>query len=266
MHALHHGWVMHRRYMPRSRHFRYRVFGLLLDVDRLDEPANRLRLFSRNRFNLVSFHDQDHGACTADVSLRAWAEALLRQHGLEPEGGSIHLLCFPRILGYGFNPLAVWYCRDAGGQMQAVILEVRNTFGEKHQYLISCAGRLDPRQAHVVDKQFHVSPFIGMDARYRFRLTEPDARPGGRFIIRIEESSGESPLLLATHSGTFEPLTDAGLLWRCLAVPFLGLRIMALIHWQALRLWLGGFPFQPRPPAPDKEVTSTWTDKTESRR
>lgn len=260
MDALYSGHVLHRRWLPRAYQFRYRVFSLLLDIDQLEQTAARLRLFSRNRFNLVSFHDRDHGACDPQQSLRAWAEALLEEHGIDLTGGRILLLCFPRVLGYGFNPLSVWYCHLADGSLRAVILEVRNTFGEKHHYLLKADRPSSWPDLHEVDKHFHVSPFVGMEGRYRFRVH----CPGDRVMVRIEEFQSQQRMLLASWSGTRRPFTDMALLGRALAMPLQGLRIILLIHWQGLKLWLRRFPVYRKPPPPKKEVTTAWVRKNDS--
>lgn len=261
MTALYVGQVMHRRWLPRAYRFQYRVFSLLLDIDQLDATAASLRLFSRNRFNLISFHDSDHGACDAGQSLRAWAERLLAEYGIVLKGGPIQLLCFPRVLGYGFNPLSVWYCHHADGSLRAVILEVRNTFGEKHHYLLKPEPGTVERSTHEADKSFHVSPFVSMDGRYRFVVHVPT----DRLMLRIEEYQSDQRMLLATWSGKRMPLRDRNLLGRALAVPFQGIKIILLIHWHGLRLWLRGFPFHRKPPPPEKEVTPAWVRKNTSR-
>lgn len=255
--SLYFGEVMHRRTTPRAYRFRYRVFSLLVDIDELDTLDRRLRLFSRNRFNLVSFHDRDFGPRDGS-DLRTWVEARLREQGLTPDGGAIRILCFPRVLGYGFSPLSVWYCHRRDGRLQAVLLEVRNTFGEKHHYLVVADpdGRIDAPRAWQADKAFHVSPFIGPDLGYRFRFAGPDER----LLVRVEghwDSSAPAPQMLATWSGDRRTLDDARLLSLALRVPLQGLKIIALIHWHGLRLWLARVPFHRKPTPPTNEVTAT---------
>lgn len=255
--ALYFGEVMHRRTMPRAYRFRYRVFSLLVDIDELEGLDRRLWLFSHNRFNLVSFHDRDFGARDGS-DLRQWVEGHLREAGLMPAGGPIRILCFPRVLGYGFSPLSVWYCHRPDGRLQAVLLEVRNTFGEKHHYLVEAGddGRIEGDRAWETDKAFHVSPFIGSDLRYRFRFAGPDSR----LLVRVEghwDPERDGPEMLATWSGERRPLTDRRLFALAMRVPFLGLKIITLIHWHGLRLWLSRVPFHRKPSPPLKEVTST---------
>ena len=257
MSALYLGRVMHLRRFPQRYRFEHRVFSLLLDIDTIAGIAGRLRLLSYRRFNLVSFHPEDHGPRDGS-SLRAWAERLLAAHGVALAGGRIELLCFPRVLGYGFNPLSVWYCHHRDGSLRAVIYEVRNTFGEKHQYLrvAEGGGPLDAGAWHGAAKAFHVSPFIGMAAEYRFSTLAP----GARLRLVIDEhapapSGAVERMLVATLSARRAPLTDAALLRACLAMPLLPLKVVAAIHWHALKLWLRGATFFRKPGPPRQEVT-----------
>ncbi|MCP1727992.1 DUF1365 family protein [Natronospira proteinivora] len=266
--SLYPGRVMHRRKVPRAYRFNYSVFGLLIDIDELNAIESHCRLFSRNRFNLIAFHDRDFGPRDGS-DLRHWAEASLGRAGLKPSGGPIRVLCFPRVLGYGFNPLSAWFCHRDDDSIQAVILEVRNTFGEKHQYVINADEHSDFAWPHhwSADKAFHVSPFIGPEAHYRFFLQPP----GEQFLLRIEESwdspdSDDAPQMLASWSGKRRPLNDRGLLTMSLKVPFQGLKIIALIHWHALKLWLRGVPFHSKPRPPEKEVSATCPQDTNYKR
>jgi len=287
------GTVMHQRQDHHAYRFSYKVFNLLLDLDELPALTRRLRLFSHNRFNLFSIDDRDHGPRDGSP-LRPWAEQYLRRHGIELEGGRIRLLCFPRLLGYVFNPLSVWYCEHQDGSLRAVICEVRNTFGEMHHYLLTAPdkGPMDWRAEYRARKVFHVSPFIAPDMEYRFHLQEPgkwlrfyisEYEMQGR-IEREPEQAGStevSPGLYRTHrvvkpqdgvlqsigatpsaerergsdvtmfkaciSAIRAPFTDARLLGVALALPLLPFKVMAAIHWQALKLWLRGAKFHRMP-------------------
>jgi uncharacterized protein len=200
--------VMHRRLIAPLHRFVYRLFYVLLDIDRIDELDRRLRLFSRNRFNLVAFHDRDHGG-GAPGDLRGWAERRLAAEGIRLEGGRIRLLCLPRVLGFGFNPIAIWYCEHRDGTLRAIIAEVRNTFGEKHSYLLASGGRPQTYEGpYDKDKCFHVSPFLDLAGRYRFHFGEPAAR----MSVRIHETREGAPILDATLTGERRALTDLALL------------------------------------------------------
>ncbi|MFS2179895.1 DUF1365 domain-containing protein [Rhizobium pisi] len=249
--VLYVGEIMHQRIKPFGHRFRYRVFSLLVDLDRLDE-ANRLSaLFSVNRRNLVSFYEKDH-ADNEDKTLRAHADRLLAAAGVE-RAERILLVCYPRILGYVFNPLSVYHAYDADGGLIAMIYEVRNTFGERHSYVcpVGDGEMAEGGLRQSCDKLFHVSPFIGMAVRYHFRMLPP----GAEIRWRILETDCEGPLLSATFSGRQVPLTNASLLGLTARIPFLTLKIVAGIHWEALKLWLKGARYIRRPsPPPDVSI------------
>jgi DUF1365 family protein len=235
------GEVMHLRLSPRRHGFRYRVWTMLLDIDRIDEVAAGLRLMRRNRFAPVAFHDRDHGPRDGS-SLRAWVEGKLAAAG-RPAPAQIALLSMPRLLGAAFNPLSVFYCRDAAGRLESVIYEVKNTFGDQHAYVLA-AGMADDgmtRQRHA--KQFFVSPFMDMDQTYRFDLSDP----GARIALRIRQGAGAETRLIAAQCGAARPLTDATLARLLAGRPLHAAKVVAGIHWEALRLWLKGVPFLGHP-------------------
>ncbi len=245
------GEVMHQRLFPVRYRFVYPVFSLLLDIDRLDEAARASRLFSLNRFNVSSFYAADHGPRDGSP-LRPWVEHQLKRAGITLAGGRIRLLCFPRLLGYVFNPLSLWYCEHADGTLRAVICQVRNTFGEQHCYLIHGQGQpmrwpVDQQR----DKCFHVSPFIGMQARYRFRLFKPEKR----LRVLIRESEEDRLMLYATQTGERREFSTGNLLAALLRTPLLTFKVMAAIHWQALKIWLRGARFHPKPTPPQQELS-----------
>ncbi|MDQ5767685.1 DUF1365 domain-containing protein [Thiothrix subterranea] len=240
--------VMHSRRFPVSYRFSYRVFSLLVDIDRLDE-VGRNPLFSIDRFNLFSLYQRDHGARDGSA-WRSWAETLLRDNGIESAIGNIQLLCFPRILGYGFNPLSLWFCHDLAGNLLAVICEVRNTFGEHHHYLLPVAANA-PIVTGSKQKVFHVSPFMGMEARYEFFIHPP----GDTLNILIHEYEGDALALIASQRGQRQPFSTAVLLRQFALIPFMTLKVMFLIHWQALKIWLKGGKFYRKPAPPTETVT-----------
>lgn len=246
------GEVMHRRRFPVAYRFRYRVFSLYLDIDRIDAAAAGCRLFSRNRFNLFSFHDRDHGPRDGS-SLRSWAERLLGEAGLPAAGTRIHLLAFPRLLGYAFNPLSLWYVQAGNGRAVAVLCEVHNTFGESHTYVLHADGA--PLSWPVTGehaKRLHVSPFIDMQAHYHFRLSRPEAR----LQYAIREYQDGRLLLTAAQTGKRRPLNDRTWLVLAVRMPLMTFKVMAMIHWQALKLWLRQVPFHRKPSPPRKEFSS----------
>lgn len=248
--ALYVGEVWHRRLRPRRHHLRYRVFSLLLDLDEIDTCAARLRWFSRNRFNLFAFHDCDYAA-GGDLPLRTQIEGHLAAAGIAADGGAIRLLTMPRILGFAFNPLNVWFCHAHTGDLRAILYEVNNTFGQRHSYLIP----VDPADGDEIRqdcaKAFHVSPFLDLALRYSFRVHAPDAR----LSIAITAADAAGPILTACHTARRRPLTDAALLRVFGTHPLLTLKVVVGILWEAARLWAKGVPVHSLPPAPADPVS-----------
>lgn len=242
---------MHRRLIVPFYHFVYRVFYLLLDIDRIDEAAHGLRLFSHNRINVLSFHDRDHGVRRSG-QLRVWAESLLGQNGIQLEGGRIRLLCMPRLFGFAFNPISLWYCEHRDGQLRAVIAEVRNTFGERHCYLLASDGApITYEGPHEKEKSFHVSPFFDLVGRYRFTLSEP----GAHLRVAIHETREGIAIFDAAVAAERRSLTDLNLLTQVLMMPLMTLKVVAGIHWEALKIWLRGARFHSKPELPKQPVT-----------
>ena len=244
--ALYFGKVMHARLKPIGHRFSYRVMSLLIDLDRLDAADRQSRLFGVNRAALYSFHEADHGPRDGS-GLRLYAQRRAADCDIDLSGGRVLLLCYPRLFGYAFSPLSTYFCYRADGALALIIYEVRNTFGELHAYVlpvrpgeISDAG---VRQAQ--DKQFFVSPFIEMAMRYHFRVSPPAAQ----VKLRILETDRDGPLLAASFHGQRRALTTTALLRSFLALPLVSLKIVAAIHWEALRLWLKGARLVPRPTA-----------------
>lgn len=239
--AIYRGRVMHRRLKPSLR-FTSRTASLLLDLDALPQAAARLRLLSHNRFNLFGFNDRDHGPRDGSP-LRPWIDGLLAAHGL-PRPARVRLLCYPRVLGYAFNPLSVYFCDDEAGGLYAIVHEVKNTFGEQHAYVLPAATRGGVvRQACA--KRFYVSPFLPLEGRYRFAIRPP----AERVSIVIRQSGPEGLQLVASLTGERAPLTDGELAKVFLRYPLMTLKVIGSIHWQALRLWLRGARFHPHRPA-----------------
>jgi DUF1365 family protein len=250
--ALYFGEVMHERMQPVHHRFAYRVFSMLVDIDRLPDLGRRLALFSHNRFNLFAFHDRDHGGFDG-TPLRPHVENLLRQACCAMVPARIHLLCYPRILGFVFNPLSIYYCHGAKGEIGAIIYEVRNTFGEHHAYVAPVrrgqSGRAGVRQS--ADKRFYVSPFIAMAANYRFTLRNP----GERIQVLIRETLGGEPLLTASFTGERHDFSDRQLLHAFFRFPLMTLKVVAAINFEALRLWVKGVRLVNRHRAPEPPAT-----------
>jgi hypothetical protein len=242
--ALYVGKVMHARLKPVGHRFNYRVMSLLIDLDRLEVADRQTPRFGVNRRALYSFHESDHGERDGS-SLRLYTQRCASEHGIDLTGGRVLLMCYPRLLGYTFNPLSVYFCYDGNGQPALLIYEVRNTFGGIHAYVLPVKrGDISPagiRQAQ--EKQFYVSPFVEMAMRYHFRVVPPSED----VKLRILETDSEGPLLSATFNGHRRSLTTKELLRSFFLLPAITAKIVVAIHWEALRLWLKGVRLVPRP-------------------
>jgi DUF1365 family protein len=239
--ALYAGHVVHDRARPKRHRLRYRVFMLLLDLDEIDALDARLKRFSRGRFNLIGFYDRDHLE-DPGASLKESVLAKLSARGLAPEGARISLLAMPRILGKGFNPLSVFFCHDADGKMVATVHAVRNTFGQRHDYVLPADKVRGGWVEQGARKAFYVSPFLPMDLRYAFEI----APPKESVHVGVDVLDEEGLMLTATFSGQRQELTDRAI-WKALANhPWQVAGVLAAIHWEALKILFKGFRFFPQ--------------------
>lgn len=241
---LYHGKVMHARLSPKQHRFQYRVYSLLIDIDRQEEASKLSSIFSINRFNLTSFYPSDHMEKDSTSTLRQYVETCLKIENIDWSPSKILLACYPRMLGRVFNPLSVFYIYREDQKIGAMIYEVRNTFGEKHLYVLEISQE-DAASKHIrqqADKSFYVSPFMEMDMRYFFIMSEPYQTMSWRII----EKQKDIPILSATYFGTQTPLTNANLTQFFLQIPLLTWKIVGGIHFEALRLWLKGLKYVPR--------------------
>ncbi len=243
--ALFLGEVMHQRVRPRRHGLRYRVFSMLLDLDELPSLEASSRLFGYNCWAVLSFWDADHGDGRAGT-LRDWVNAHLSRSGCFEQGMRIGVLCYPRMFGYVFNPLTVYFCHAADGELRAILYEVSNTFGERHTYVIPAAVDADGFVRQDCAKALYVSPFLPMACHYRFKI----APPAETVTIRIDESDAEGPLLVAAFTGARRPFSDRALIGALLRYPLMTLKVTAGIHWEAARLWKKGVPVHRHRAAP----------------
>jgi DUF1365 family protein len=231
------GTVRHRRTQPMPYELVHDVFYLALDLDEIDAVDDRLRLFSRGRRNVLSFRDQDHWVPDA-TDLRQAVHAHLHDEGFETGDWRITFIATPRVLGYQFNPASFYLCRDGEGLLRAVIIEVHNTHHERRLYTLR-PERRGKAWVDAMDKDFYVSPFIDMDARYTVRVQDdPD-----RVRIAISETELGQPLLTATLVAERYRLTDRTLLRTLLRVPLATQKTIVAIHLHAFRMWRRGFTF-----------------------
>lgn len=246
--AIYRATVMHRRYFPRGHRFSYGVYYGLFDLAELPELDRSVAGFGFNRGAPFSFQERDHGPRDGSP-LRPWLESALAEAGVDLEGGPIRILTMPRIFGYVFNPISVWFAYGPDEDLRAVLYEVSNTFGERLSYLCPVdpdAKRADGSVRHLFAKQLFVSPFIDMEADYDFVTRAPDERVS----LLIRETVAGEHLLTATLVGKRRDFTSHEL-WSAFAThPFVTLKVIGAIHGEALRLWRKGAPYRRRGPAP----------------
>jgi DUF1365 family protein len=216
----------------------------------LDDLPGHLRLFSYNRFNLISFHDRDH-LDGSGAGLRGQVETALEAAGLRPDGGAIRLLCMPRVLGHAFNPISVFFCYRRDGVLNALLYEVHNTFGQRHSYLIPVQQPSGKTIRQSCDKAFYVSPFMHMAMTYDFRVVPPSETTA----VVVNGSDDQGALISASFTGRRQALSDMALAGIVLRHGILSLKVLTAIHWEAVKLWLKGLRLQPRPAPPAEAVT-----------
>jgi DUF1365 family protein len=250
--AIYDSVVRHRRFKPMGHKLRYSVYSLLVDIDEIDELSQRIPILSHNSWNLVSFHDVDHGPRDG-TDLRSWVERIAADAGFNAEG-PVELLAFPRILGYTFNPLSVWFIHGRDGMLNAVLYEIRNTFGHSHSHLVVLAGddkNSDRVLQHGFDKTLHVSPFFDQIGRYEVALRPPDEV----FSIAITYFDEEGDrLLAASQQGSRIEMTTGSLLRQFFTKPLLTVKIVVGIHVHAVRLLMKGAIYRPLAPEPETDV------------
>lgn len=244
------GRVMHQRLRPVRHRFDYRVYFLRVPLSQWDRATGRW--LSLDRWNLLSLHRRDFGPRDG-TDLEPWIRAILAEHGIHAADGEIVLQAFPRVLGYVFNPIALWECFDREGRLRAVLCEVSNTFGERHNYLVAHddARPILGSERLRAAKAFHVSPFCEVAGHYEFRFAGEGRHP----VARIDYHDARGLLLATAMHGGAHPLTDRRVLRAFLGHPWMTVGVVARIHWQAARLWLRNVPWFSKPEPPMKETT-----------
>lgn len=252
--AIYHGEVVHKRLRPVRHELRYRVFSLLLDIDGLSQISTNSRWFSYNRWNLLSVRDCDHG----DGSDRPIAEQVwkrIEDAGLKPRVDRVFMLCYPRLLGYVFNPMTTYLGFNADGQIAVMLYEVNNTFGGRKTYLLPAKGETGKHGAlaQTCAKQLYVSPFNQPTGRYGFRVK----MPGEALSLGVTYRDKTGPVMKAYFAGRRSPLSDAMLFSTFFKSPFQSLKVISGIHFEALRLWMKGLHLVPRKKAIQTDVPKT---------
>jgi DUF1365 family protein len=247
---------MHHRFTPLVNRFVYRIFMLAIDLDELEALHATRRLFSYNRPNLYSFRDRDYlpmdepvhqgtkptPAPPSGAALKARVLSYLRTQGQEMDGGRVLLVTLPRVAGYLFNPVSFYFCYDRDGTLAAAVAEVTNTFREMKPYFMGAADRAGDGFQRRTPKHFYVSPFSDVDVAFDFTLHGP----GEVCAVQIDDFAGPERTLTTTLYGRRRRLTDARLAWYAVKYPLVTLRVIALIHWQALVLWCKRVPWFPK--------------------
>ena len=234
--SIYNGTVIHKRFKTKIHFFKYRVFSLLIDLSELDILDKKINYFSYNKFNLISFFDKDHGERDGS-SIVEWVKKNLNENGLNTENIKIKLLCYPRILGYVFNPLSVFYVYDINEKLVSILYEVKNTFGEQHTYIFRVEN--NSLLQHNCEKKFHVSPFIEMDCNYFFRIL----KPAEKISVIIDQYQSNEKILYASQDGKRADFTSSELIKSYLKHPLMTFKIISAIHFEAFKLWIKGIRF-----------------------
>ena len=232
--CIYNGTVIHKRYKPKEHFFKYSVFSLLLDLSELEILNNNIRFFSINKFNLISFFEKDHGN-RDDSSLVGWVKKNLEQNQINTKNIKIKLLCYPRIFGYVFNPLSIFFVYNQNDTLVSILYEVKNTFGEQHTYVFKIDNENNLIQNNC-SKKFHVSPFIEMNCNYFFRIL----KPGERLSVIIDQYDQVGKILYASQDGKKANLTGQELIISYLKHPLMTFKIISAIHFEAFKLWIKG--------------------------
>ena len=232
--CIYSGFVTHRRFKPKRHFFTYKTFSLLIDLHEIENLSKKIKFFSYNKFNILSFYNRDHGPRDGS-SLVRWAKNTLTNAKIDIGSGTIKLLCYPRFFGYVFNPLSIFYCYDENLNLKAILYEVKNTFNEQHTYVFS-ASPSSNLILHKCDKKFYVSPFMEMKTFYNFRLLNP----GKILNVFIKQGDSEGTLFTACQVGKKIEMSNKNLLFQFFSHPLMSLKVILAIHFEAFRLWIKG--------------------------
>ena len=232
--CIYNGNVIHKRFKPKEHFFKYKVFSLFIDLSELNELNDKLKFFSLNKFNLISFYEKDHGDRDGS-SLFEWVKKNLINNEISTDNIKVKLLCYPRIFGYVFNPLSIFFIYDTDSNPIAILYEVKNTFGEQHTYVF----KIDIKNKQIFNnckKKFYVSPFMDLESKYFFKVLIPNER----LSVIIDQRDKEGKLLFASQDGERVKLSSKNLLKSYLKHPLMTLKIISAIHYEALKLWMKG--------------------------
>ena len=230
---IYNGKVIHKRFKPKEHYFNYKVFSLLIDLEELAIIDKSINFFSYNKFNLISFFDKDHGPRDG-TGLKQWVNDNLKKIGIFNQNIKIKLLCYPRIFGYVFNPLSIFFIYNKSDQLISILYEVKNTFGEQHTYVFKTEDqKLIQNQCK---KKFYVSPFINMECKYFFKILKPD----NKLSVVIDQYDDDGKLLFASQDGSASEFNSKNLILSFFSHPLMSFKIIAAIHFEAFKLWIKG--------------------------
>ena len=232
--SIYNGSVIHKRFKPKKHFFKYKVFSLFLDLSELKELNNKLNFFSLNKFNLISFYEKDHGERDGS-SILDWVKNNLRSNNVSTDNIKVKLLCYPRILGYVFNPLSIFFVYDNNNTIIAILYEVKNTFGEQHTYIFKIKNKKGIIENNC-KKKFFVSPFMDLESKYYFKILYPN----NKLSVVIDQRDNHGKLLFASQDGIRSDLSSKNLIFSYLKHPLMTFKIISAIHFEALRLWSKG--------------------------
>ncbi len=236
--CIYNGIVKHQRFKPVKHSLKYKTFSLLIDLDELESLAKEISIFSLNKFNIFSFYTKDHGERDGS-SIKDWVLKNIKKFNINNNITKIKLLCYPRIFGYVFNPLSIFYCYE-NNNLRAIFYEVKNTFNEQHTYIFKIKN--DEKIEQKCKKKFYVSPFMDMETYYNFRLLDPKEK----LSVFIKQTDKKETILTATQTGDRKELSSKQLIINFFKYPFMTIKIIGSIHYEALLLWKKGAIFRKR--------------------
>ena len=235
--SIYNGTVIHKRFKPKIHFFKYKVFSILIDISEINLLDKTLKIFSYNKFNIISFYDEDHGPRDG-TSVKEWVIKNLQDNQIDTQDIKIKLLCYPRIFGFVFNPLSIFFIYNKKSELISILYEVKNTFDEQHTYIFKNKENENTIK-HTCKKKFHVSPFIEMNCTYFFKIL----KPGDKISVIIDQYDEEGKLLYASQDGSRVELNNKNLFLSYLKHPLMTFKIIAAIHFEAFKLWIKGIKF-----------------------
>ena len=236
--CIYNGEVLHTRFKPVKHRLKYKTFSLFVDLDEIEELDKVNPIFSYNRFNIYSFYNKDHGDRNGK-SLKNWVLENLKRFNLDQKINKIKLLCYPRIFGYVFNPLSIFYCYK-NNELKAIFYEVKNTFNEQHTYVFKINDNEKVEQK--CKKKFYVSPFMDMDTYYNFKLLHPK----DELFVSIKQTDKEGDILVAVQTGKRKEFNFKQLIVNFIKYPLMTIKIISAIHFEAFLLWKKGAKYRSR--------------------